>query len=306
MAINSTRDLSSVRRRLVTGKFQRHSLLYRKRYYRYREVASALTRVLCLDVGAAHFPHQKWWLFMNSGAVSWAAIDPDECSLAYTEHWPWKCDVTPFPVPVASSSELRTLYRTKQGTGSSLLQIRERDNPLYSYSSKESEYFFPISNEKIRTVAIEEIVSKFDTQSVKLLKLDTQGSEYEILSGYKRHLENGTTAVVETEVSLLDISPYINAPRLDDFMSFLRPLDFELLCLEVHGKQPTIERSRQLTRVSEADATFFLKPEIAIAAGVEVSTVLLASYITYGLFDEARYLLHRDERLKRNFVRVSL
>lgn len=93
---------------------------------------------------------------------------------------------------------------------------------------------------------------------INILKLDTQGSELDILKGCKKLLNN--TVAIEVEIEFDQI--YENQPLFDDVFKFLTKSGFELVDF-THLSRITNEidkHNHNHGRLISADAIFFKKP----------------------------------------------
>lgn len=291
-------------RRLSTGKLQRNIALFRHRVWHFERLSNLLESTVCVDIGASHFPHPKWWVFLQSPNSLWLAIDPVAESLNYVEGWPWRCRVEAIPVAVGISSGSRTFYITNLSTGSSLRSPRPSLRNEYRFTSQDLSYFFPISEVQIETVSLLSILERFGSHHRFVLKLDTQGSEFEILESISPLIEAQRILAIECEVSLLHLPAYENSPRLWDVVNIMEGRGFELLQLDVMEKSTSSKLKAERGIVSEADAVFVLRREFLSAVDLSVRLQMLGVYITYKLFDEARSLLREDKELS-DFIRKS-
>jgi len=289
--------LEKMLRRLATSQLQRTYALYKHRSWRYKRLSKLVESVICVDVGAAHFPHPKWWLFLESPKTLWLAIDPALESLQYTERWRWKCSVKSLPIAVSANSGKQTLYVTKSPTGSSLLRPRPSLSNNYRYTPQNCAYFFPVSERNIDVVGIGALLNQYDLTSRFILKLDTQGSEFSILSGMSDFFTSLRVIAVECEVSLLHLPPYEDAPRLWDVVGTMEARGFELLQVDVIEKTRGTRLPGERGAAAEADAIFILRREFVITRELNFRLQLLCVYVTYGLFEEANLLLRDDPEL---------
>lgn len=136
---------------LATSRLQHSYSLYKRKAWRYSRLSRLVESVICVDIGAAHFPHPKWWLFLQSPKSHWLAIDPAMESLRYTENWRWKCSIQSLPVAVGAKSGSCTLYATNSPTGSSVLRPRSSIWTNYRYSAQDRAYFFPVTEIEIKS-----------------------------------------------------------------------------------------------------------------------------------------------------------
>lgn len=281
--------------RVVTGRAQRQLVLWREKAYRLRKFSPMISSVACIDIGASHFAHNKWWLLLQSPSVHWIAIDPDSSTLEYVDWWPWPCSVEKVSEALGSSNGVRNLSVTNVASGSSLLPIHEQLGDAYRVTDNERSYFLPLRNREVKTLGITELLNRQPEDWRFLLKLDTQGTEFELIRACHPIISKHRVVAIETEISLLHTPPYRGAPRLWDEVDFMESHGFELLLLDIHPKQANKRSRGRQTIISEADAVFVLRREIALKGDYSFRLQLLAVYLTYQLIDEA-YLLLRDDR----------
>lgn len=101
-------------------------------------------------------------------------------------------------------------------------------------------------------------LDSFKIDGINVLKLDTQGSELDILKGCKKLLKN--TVAVEIEIEFDQI--YENQPLFDDVFKFLIKSGFELIDF-THLSRITDEIDKynhNQGKLISADAIFFKKP----------------------------------------------
>lgn len=298
------RSTADLRRRIATSGLQRYVALVRNKAWRFERLSNLVESMVCIDIGAAHFPHPKWWLFLQSPNTHWLAIDPAPDSLRYVEQWKWKCLVKSLPVAVSGGTGTSSLYVTNSPTGSSLLRPRATLRNDHRYTTQELSYFFPTTEIQLETVSLESVLAQFGQECRFVLKLDIQGSEFEVLASLTRMFDDRQILAVESEVSLLHSPPYENAPRLWDVVGLMEQRGFELLQLDTIEKLPSSHSKRERGIAAEADAVFVLRRELVLNLEVKIRLQLLCIYVTYRLFDEARSMLRNDRELA-DFIRDS-
>lgn len=284
-------------RRLTTGRAQRQLVLWREKACRLRTFSPLISGVTCVDIGASHFAHNNWWLFLQSPSVHWLAIDPDSSTLDYINWWPWPCSVERVAVALGSSNEVRNLSITNVASGSSLLPLHDALGDAYRVTEAERSYFLPVSNRDLKTQGILELLNQQPIDRRFLLKLDTQGTEFELIRACNPMISKHRVVAIETEISLLHTPPYRGAPRLWDEVQKMETDGFELLLLDIHSKQASRRARGSRTIVSEADAVFVIRRDLALESDLSLRLQLLAVYFTYRLIDEALLLLRDDREL---------
>jgi len=106
-----------------------------------------------------------------------------------------------------------------------------RDGTGDSYYKEDTQVYNDCSPIKLTTSTLDDVAKRHSLQSPQLIKLDTQGSELDILRGAADILER--TDIIVTEAAIL---PYNKgAPSFSDYINFMDGLDFVPVGLdEVH------------------------------------------------------------------------
>lgn len=147
-----------------------------------------------------------------------------------------------------SSSCKKKLYLTKKRMCSSLYE------PNLTYTS-----LFPDPErwhvEEVKDIKTDTLDS-FDLSPVDFIKIDTQGSELDILQGGVKTLDS--CLGIELEVEFVEI--YKNQPLFDKVLSFMLSKNFEFFdfVVEYRYNRETLNRTGQL---AFADALFLRTPE---------------------------------------------
>jgi len=296
--------IARLQRYLATSDLQRCLAIVRHKAWRVQRLSNMVESVVCVDIGAAHFPHPKWWLFLQSPNTHWLAVDPAAESLRYVEQWKWKCSVKALPVEVSAGTGARTLHVTNSPTGSSLLRPRASLRNDYRYTPQDLSYFFPTTDLLLETISLDSVLAQFGQECRFVLKLDIQGSEFEVLTSLASMFDGRQILAVESEVSLLHSPPYENAPRLWDVVSLMEQRGFELLQLDTIEKSVSTRSRSERGIIAEADAVFVLRRELVMNLELTARLQLLCVFVTYRLFDEARSMLCDDQELA-DFIRNS-
>ncbi len=86
-----------------------------------------------------------------------------------------------------------------------------------SYFKEQTKAYDSIVPLKLPAITLDEIMKKYSLPYPQIIKLDTQGSELDILSGAEDVIKH--VDIIVTEISML---PYnLGAPTFDDYMKFL-------------------------------------------------------------------------------------
>lgn len=142
----------------------------------------------------------------------------------------------------------------------------------------------------------------------EIIKIDTQGSEYEILAGAAELLSQRTVGII-SEVSFLEI--YQGQRLFSDVESLLRKFDFQFFGFlnTSHRSSGTINYQDQYTkeRIFQADA-IFIKKEFGNRQDRRNSIIMYMFSIICGYFDHAQTLLNSvsdlDENIKTSVDRM--
>jgi FkbM family methyltransferase len=198
----------------------------------------------------------------------------------------------------------RTLYVTNVPTGSSLLPPKKGSIGDYPGNS----YFYPLREEKIMTTTLRDSLNEAQVQRVDGVKLDTQGTELDIMKG----MDAGRLAqllFVEMEVSVAK-SYEGSETSLEDVIPWMRDLGLELFDLRTNRSMGNAARLPKGTvtdvlaaernspalaqRLVEVDAIFFRDPRHLIDRGVERAVLqrLIVAMCAYNLYSEAIFAVH--------------
>ena len=272
-------------------RLQRLARRLQMRSRRFDHLSRALPQVICVDVGASHYAHTGWWLFLDSPATTWIAVEPNADSLAYLERWPWRARSVPATIGLSQFGGEQTLYVTNVDTGSSLLQPIVNGAMDDRITGSERDYFFPVTERVVETRSLSDLLENEPARPV-FIKLDTQGSELSILKSVVSAGSVIEVVGIEIECSLLASPLYEGSPRLWEVVDHLGPLGFELIGLDVLPRVPGRKisaRSRSIP--AECDAVFALRRDRMTTSAPESQAALLAFYVTNNLYREASIAL---------------
>ena len=293
--------MSSLSRRMIftfKSYVQKIRRIIQARAWQFRRLQSAFPAVICIDVGASYFPHTSWWFFLGSKRTRWIAVEPNKENLTYLKSWPWKANLKLVDVGLSEFGGPMTLYKTNVDSGSSLLKPILHESNLHRFDKHLSDYFLPMQELQIETLAITDIISEFEISPI-IIKLDTQGSELSIIRGFLESKSEHVVVGIEIECSLLALPQYQDSPRFWNIASYLEEKGFELLNLDVFpsriANSKYVAKSRNIS--SECDAVFALRIDPNGGLNVESRACLLGFYITNAFYQEALNLLKKDQQL---------
>lgn len=169
---------------------------------------------------------------------------------------PWaRC--TTLPVALGRTAEERDLYITALATNISLY----KPNPLFAarYRPKGTDV---TRVERIAVRPLDDVIAeKGDAQAGEFIKVDTQGSELEILAGAQSLLRTRTLCVV-AEVEFCEF--YEGQPLFADIARFMSEQGFAFYGFQTlhHRSQKRLDKTRAAgrERLWWADAVFFKDP----------------------------------------------
>lgn len=132
-----------------------------------------------------------------------------------------------FPIGLYSSNGEFLFYSAEKPSMSSMLEFDEEQFDFHfglcRGSAEWKKGLSIISKENIKTISLDE----FTSQKVDFLKLDTQGTELEILKGAENLLNNNKISVIKTEFS--NIPVYKNQCTFSEIDSYLKANGFILI-----------------------------------------------------------------------------
>jgi FkbM family methyltransferase len=195
-----------------------------------------------------------------AGKTSVLAFEPDaaECERLRTHYAGsgWR-DVTIEPVGLAERTGTATLHVTTASTNSSLRPVHRPFVERYRMDK-----FRPLSSEPVETTTLDDVLARYGDSPGHgdFVKLDTQGTEYEILTGASRTLSERTVAVL-VEVWYCQVN---DGQRLfSDIEGLMRGHGFSFYGAGMHYRScKRLDKRRYLTRERPlwADAVFLKDP----------------------------------------------
>ncbi|MDX1440487.1 MAG: FkbM family methyltransferase, partial [Rubricoccaceae bacterium] len=177
-----------------------------------------------------------------------------------------------FPIALSACDGESVLRITSHPGMSSLLEVDEtvfmRHFGLVPGSSRWKETLRFVCAQRVKTRTADEFFVSQDLARIDFLKLDTQGTELDILNGAREYLSSGRVSVIKTEVSFVPI--YKEQCLFADVDLFLREHGFVFVdCMfypdAVHERETTTAvkgvKSREKPRFSSVgDAVYVLDP----------------------------------------------
>jgi len=195
-----------------------------------------------LDIGAANFKiPQNWTYFQN--LIQPILFEPDERSYRVLKNNGYHV----YNVALGEKKESKTFYLTRKPACSSIY----KPNMEYLKRFPDQERWEIVEELDLELISLDEL--KIDAH---FIKLDTQGSELDILKGSVKTLEN--VLGLEIEVSFQDI--YQNQPLFEDIKKFLKIIGFDFYDFVTEYRYNRIDLNRT-GQLAFADALFLRNPE---------------------------------------------
>jgi FkbM family methyltransferase len=247
-----------LRRRVIPNVLR--TLAYARRSQRLRRspldpggiLATALASqpLSAMDVGAAGGVSEHWREYLPVMTVDCFEPDVAECAARQRAS---PANVRWHAVALAGASGRRSFHVLNRSTGSSLyppnqVVMEQYSGPSYAGLRRVVE---------LECLSLDDFLVQHNRPVPSLLKLDTQGSELEILSSLKSALLDQITCV-EVEVEFLEL--YLGQPTFSDIHVFMQASGFRLLDLRTHrsyrnaGDQPQYYLRRYLNTASGSSA----------------------------------------------------
>jgi len=187
---------------------------------------------LCLvDCGASFFLPDTWNYLVPLPSTRFVLVDPVGQSLDYARQFPPE-RMTVVPTALSRQGGAAEFYLANTTSGSSLLP------PQHSAGRSRlgnPEYFFPLKIRDIPTSTLAGVLDDLAIPEVHALKLDTQGSELDIVKGLDPRRLDGVL-LVEMEVSLHDQPIYLNMATLPQVLEFFAAHGFRMMNFRAGGE----------------------------------------------------------------------
>ncbi|MFC1704333.1 FkbM family methyltransferase [Candidatus Omnitrophota bacterium] len=179
-----------------------------------------------VDVGARYGLHPTWQDLRDVVNLHLFEIDTAEVKRLKRKYAACR-NIKIYPNALYSSNcTLRYIVKKHRGLNSLLEDDRKLRNDK-NFMIEETKV------EALKQVSTTTIDSRFRKKAVHFLKIDTEGSELEVLKGATRKL-NSTVLGVRAEAYF--IGTYKHMPLFGDIDSYLRKYNFELLNFDYDGR----------------------------------------------------------------------
>lgn len=266
--------------------FYRQSKLYKKlkkfRILNYKKNTRALSKLMpkicCIDIGASYYEHTAWSVFLNSDNTLWLTCEPNSNNMLYKKTWNWSAKLETINSAIGTKKGSEDFYVTNIQSGSSLKKINIcEDNKLrFDYDS-----IFPIKTLKIKTELLEDIIKERKINTPIIIKLDTQGSELDIIRTCETLIKNKKILAFEVESSLLKNPNYEKSTKFNELSIFLENYGYEIIDLKIHRNN-----FKKSNIPVECDAVFALTQSEVIKLNFDYQIALIGVYQSYKLYRE--------------------
>jgi len=248
------------------------------------------TKLGFLDVGARGGVHD--YVLPIAALTSVVGFEPDEgeCQrLLQSKNAKLWADFNVFPFALAEKTDEKTLHLLSADTNHSLLP----PNPVFINRYNMQKNWTLVGKEKINTVTLDEVLlNQLPEFFADFIKLDTQGTEYEIIQGGLNTIGKQTTAIV-CEVAFCEL--YQGQKLFSEVELLLREQQFSFYgFMPIHTRsKKLLDKTKQVTteRALYADAVFFKDP-------LSVPQVQLSDRQLFALFTVAILLGYYDYALE--------
>jgi len=175
------------------------------------------------DVGASYFLPDTWSYLLPLPSAHFVLFDPVRRNLKYAEQLP-PSRSTIIPMALSRTGGASEFFLANTDSGSSLLP----PSPTAEWPDGHDAYFFPLRILDIPTKTLASCLDDHDVGAVHAIKLDTQGSELDIVKGLDP-ARLSQLLLVEMEVTLETEPVYLGAARLPEVIAYLEAAGFRFV-----------------------------------------------------------------------------
>jgi len=242
-----------------------------------------------VDVGSAGGAQPRWGRF--APLLSAVLFDPREPAASGGLG---RGQTRVYPVALGASTGDALLHVTALANMSSVL---EPNLPLMRTFRKKGPHAEVVERVKVPVTTLDALAAE-DRFAPDVLKIDTQGSELQIIDGARGVLA-GSVVLAEVEVSFLE--RYRGQPLFDDIVTTMRALGFELI--ELHRLKRYRAKNalgiasvglgggQRTGRIAYGDAIFLRTEADLVARGGATLLKAILALVAYGKPDIAARLL---------------
>jgi FkbM family methyltransferase len=296
----------------IKKKLKKFKIFYIIRDYFYiTKLEKVITNILpecnCIDVGASYFEHSKWRVFLKSKKINWISVDPNAQNLTYLKDWRWESKLNVINHGLSQNGGEVTLYVTNVDSGSSIK--KPKIPPSMKMRLVNESYFFPYKEKKIITKSLKTLIEENYNLNPFFIKLDTQGTELDILKGADLFFKNFQILGIELETSLLTQPFYENANKFADVINFFGEKGYELININVFDLYSTSNiTSRNNFFPNEADVVFLPRLDIIKELPLNYKLSIIGFMYSYKLYNQIKFLIKYNSDLEQALLnrRVNL
>ncbi len=265
------------------------------------------TDFVAVDVGASHWLPPHWQPYQST--FPYVLVEPDGEACRDLEARAAAYAKGRFQIVEAALSGAggpRTLYRFNTPTWSSLLPpgIREGDERLYYHWPRidDPSLIHPVVEVPIGTRTLADVLTETGQPGFHMVKLDTQGTELEIILGLGDRLQD--TVLVQMEAGDHDL--YQDKPGLGETLTAMKAAGYRLFDMQLARTEPPFRGTANgfyqrdlfpsptrldpafVGKIHEVDAVFVRDPIQALERGDAAALRrTIVALCVYRLFAEA-------------------
>jgi FkbM family methyltransferase len=245
-----------------------------------------ISDISMIDIGSSYFIDNKWHNFLRSKKVTWISIEPNDDNLDYLKNWNYEAKLIVKNICLSNQVKEKTLYVTKIDSGSSLKKPNIHSSMKIRMKKTNENYLFPYEEKKIKCETLNNIIL-VDKKKSYFLKIDTQGSELDILEGSDQLIKSQMIIGLETEAPLWAKPNYENSGKFWQICEFLEKNNFEMLRIFPYQSKSRLKNKTKSEYINnECDAVFALRPDILKKLDLKKKINIIPFYYTYSLYEE--------------------
>ena len=252
-----------------------------------------------VDVGASYFYNQHWNIATQLPMSTMIQVDPNLQNLEYAQRQKIHAKVISVPYGLSRAGGLQKLYVTNIDSGSSVFEPKISPDLQPRLSKDIYSYFYPIKEVEIQTKKLIDIIPASLMNQPIALKLDTQGSEHEIIRGAETLLKTKQFVSIEIEASLLRHPFADGGTKFCELQPYLENFGYELVAMRLNHSHGLSKLSSFLKQgiLSECDALFILNHREILKRPLEFKVASFFLLCLYGQFGDALRLANADQQL---------
>ena len=262
-----------------------------KKYLLKKYLSKILPATNVIDIGASYFPHGRFDIFLNSEKTFWVAIDPNIDNLSYVDNWNYKSNVIKVAEALSFKGGVMDFFKTNIDSGSSNLRFDFNENIKHRISYKN---LIPIEEKKINTIKLIDVISDLeDTNIPCVIKLDTQGTEFDILKSLGEEYIKKNIISIEIETTLSNSPLNLGSGKFHEIVNYFENLNFEIAKLDViNFLHPKLDSKIKYNNFpKECDLVLIKKSSVVGEMNFNQKLIVIACYFSYNLYSEAAYIM---------------